>query len=135
MKTISLKNISQSFMEKVILDAVSFKVTDQERMCIVGDNGTGKSTLLKIIVGTLEPVSGMVENNAHTRCYYIPQEFHTDDLALTVEGFMLKYGSVSLYRKILGKGAGERMQLPVGWPAKNFNAQCRHCHGAGLLVA
>jgi ATP-binding cassette subfamily F protein 3 len=100
MKTISLKNISQSFMEKTILDNVSLKFTDNEHICIVGDNGTGKSTLLKIIVGTIEPTSGMVENNAHTRCYYIPQEFNPDDLKTTVDQFILKYGSIALYRKI-----------------------------------
>jgi len=103
-KTISLKNISQSFLEKSILEGVSFKLTDDERVCIVGDNGTGKSTLLKIISGTLEPTAGSMDTTGHVRTYYVTQEFAPRDAARTIEKYMLAHASVTLYKKIFSFG-------------------------------
>ncbi|HEU0085383.1 MAG TPA: ATP-binding cassette domain-containing protein [Candidatus Paceibacterota bacterium] len=103
-KTISVKNISHSFFENRVLDDVSFKVTADERICIVGDNGTGKSTLLKIIMKEIEPTSGTIENLGHIRCYYVPQEFARDDLALSIEDFIKKHASVTLFKKIFSTG-------------------------------
>lgn len=103
-KTISLKNISQSFLEKSILEGVSFKATDDERMCIVGDNGTGKSTLLKIIVGAIEPTGGSIDTTGHVRTYYVPQEFAKDDLARTIDEYILTHADATLYKKIFSTG-------------------------------
>lgn len=103
-KTISLKNISQSFLEKSILEGVSFKATDDERMCIVGDNGTGKSTLLKIIVGAIEPTGGSIDTTGHVRTYYVPQEFAKEDLARTIDEYILTHADATLYKKIFSTG-------------------------------
>ncbi len=98
-KTISLKNISHSFLERPILQDISFKFTDNDRLCIVGENGTGKSTLLKIIVGVLEPDDGRIERLGHSRTYYVPQEFNKEDMGITVEAFIQKYASVAHFKK------------------------------------
>ncbi len=103
-KTISLKNIGQTFLEKPVLQGVSFKFTDDERICIVGDNGTGKSTLLKIISGALEPTTGTVVLNGHVRSHYVPQEFATEDQDGTVEAYVTKYGSPALFKKVFSTG-------------------------------
>lgn len=99
-KTISLKNITHSFIEKLLLDEVSFKFTSDDRVCIVGDNGTGKSTLLKIIVGEIEQDEGSVVMDSHSRRYYVPQEFPKADLNTSVEEFIKKYASVSVLKKL-----------------------------------
>ncbi len=98
-KTISLKNIEQAFLERPILQGVSFKFTDQDRICIVGENGTGKSTLLKIIVGVQEPDSGHIERAGHVRTYYVPQEFNKADMPITIEAFIQKYASTAHFKK------------------------------------
>lgn len=104
-KTIALKNITVAFFERVVLDNVSFKCTDQDRICIVGENGTGKSTLLKIIAGATEPASGNIEKQGHIRCHYIAQEFGKDDMALTIEAYITKYAGSSLFKKVFANGA------------------------------
>ncbi len=103
-KTISLKNISHSFLERPILEGVSFKVDADERLCIVGDNGTGKSTLLKIITGAIEPSSGTVATTGHVRTYYVSQEFSKEDAVRTIEEYILAHASVTLYKKIFAFG-------------------------------
>lgn len=123
-KTISLKNISQSFFEKSLLEGVSFKFTDDERICIVGDNGTGKSTLLKIISGTIEASSGFVEKTGHVRTHYVPQEFSSVDAELTVEDYIKKYASVTLFKKVFSSG------LTLGYNLeKNLTKYCKLMSG------
>lgn len=123
-KTISLKNISHSFLEKSILEGVSFKIDADERLCIVGDNGTGKSTLLKIITGTIEPSSGSVATTGHVRTYYVAQEFSSDDQVRTIEEYILTHASVTLYKKIFtfGKTLGFDLE-------KNITKECKFLSG------
>lgn len=123
-KTISLKNISQSFLEKSILEGVSFKCTDQEHICIVGDNGTGKSTLLKIITGGIEPTSGSVEQNGHIRTHYVPQEFGDENLSLSVQTYIAKYASPALCNKVFSTGRTLGYDLE-----KALDTECRFLSG------
>ena len=55
------RGISKSFGEREVLNDVSLEVKRGDRLAILGPNGIGKSTLLKILVGTLEPDAGEVE--------------------------------------------------------------------------
>jgi len=104
-KTISLKNISQSFLERTILDGASFKCTEGEKVCIVGENGAGKSTLLKIIAGELEPTKGSIERNGHIRVQYVAQEFHKDDTARTIEAYIEAHAGITLTKKVFRFGS------------------------------
>jgi ATPase subunit of ABC transporter with duplicated ATPase domains len=107
-KTISLKHITQSFLERIILDGATFKCTGGERVCIVGENGAGKSTLLKIIAGQLEPTVGTVERNGHIRTVYVPQEFNQADTTITVDEYIMRHAGKALYAKVyaIGKTLG-----------------------------
>ncbi|MBP6911627.1 MAG: ABC-F family ATP-binding cassette domain-containing protein [Candidatus Pacebacteria bacterium] len=98
-KVISLKNIQQTFFERVILSDLSFKCTEGEKVCIVGENGAGKSTVLKLITGTLVPTSGHIDTTGYVRTQYVPQEFNSDDESLTVEEYVTKYAGFTLYKK------------------------------------
>ena len=57
---LSCQNICKEFVEKKVLQGVSFHVEDHEKAAIVGINGAGKTTLLRIIVGQLRPDDGLV---------------------------------------------------------------------------
>jgi len=61
MVQISLQNVSRSFGSEVIFSDVTAKIEDHDRIGLVGPNGTGKTTLLRVICGELEPDDGSGE--------------------------------------------------------------------------
>ena len=73
-KTIELHHISKSFGEKTILDDFNYIVLRNQRLGIIGPNGCGKSTLIKIIDGMIQPDAGEVEIGETIRIGYFAQE-------------------------------------------------------------
>jgi ATP-binding cassette subfamily F protein 3 len=69
-----VQNVSLSYGERQILTNVSFKLEDGERAAIIGPNGTGKSTLLKIIAGKISPETGSISIPKNTEVGYLPQD-------------------------------------------------------------
>src|SRR5437868_10412907 len=57
---VELRDVHMQFEEKKVLDGVSLKVEPQERLVIMGQSGSGKSTILRLILGTLRPDSGSI---------------------------------------------------------------------------
>jgi len=70
---ISLESISLSFGGFTLLDNISIHIGDKERLGLVGKNGAGKSTILKIIMGLQSPTSGSVMMTSLQRLGYLPQ--------------------------------------------------------------
>ena len=60
MPVATLDQISIAFGHLPLLDAVNFQIDARERVCLIGRNGTGKSTLLQILSGQLPPDTGSV---------------------------------------------------------------------------
>ena len=73
-KTIELKNVSKSFDGKLFIDDFNYIVLKNQRLGIIGPNGCGKSTLMKIITGLIEPDSGEVEIGETINIGYFAQE-------------------------------------------------------------
>jgi len=71
---ISLNNISMRYGAKVLFDEVSLRVSGKDRVSLVGSNGAGKSTMLKVISGLIRPDEGEVAISKHTTVGYLPQE-------------------------------------------------------------
>lgn len=71
---LSVANISIQFGAKKLFNDVSFIVNPRDRIGLVGSNGTGKSTLLKIINGFIEPDNGAIARSKHTSIDYLPQD-------------------------------------------------------------
>jgi phospholipid/cholesterol/gamma-HCH transport system ATP-binding protein len=57
---VELRDVHMQFEEKKVLDGFSLKVEPQERLVIMGQSGSGKSTILRLILGTLRPSSGSI---------------------------------------------------------------------------
>ncbi len=78
MNILNVEHISKIYGEKVIFDDVSLGIHQEDKIGIIGVNGTGKTTLLKIIAGLEETDSGEVIYSNGTRISYLPQnpEFH-----------------------------------------------------------
>lgn len=70
---LSAKNISKQYMERQVLDNVSFFLNEGDKVGIIGINGTGKSTLLRILAGTEEPDEGEIVRANGVRISYLPQ--------------------------------------------------------------
>jgi ATP-binding cassette subfamily F protein 3 len=80
MSLITISSLSKSFGHRDIFAGVSLAIPRGARFAIVGANGVGKTTLLKIIIGDEEPSSGSVAKAKGVRIGYLPQEadFETD---------------------------------------------------------
>lgn len=73
MNIINVENITKSYTERKLFSKASFYVQEQEKIGIIGINGTGKSTLLKIIAGEEEAEEGTVIRAGHIVINYLPQ--------------------------------------------------------------
>lgn len=81
MTLLSINNISKIGREKPLFTEVTFGLQEGEKAALIGRNGTGKSTLLSIIAGKLEPDSGSVVHAREGGVSYLPQnpEFNPED--------------------------------------------------------
>ena len=73
MNVISLQNIEKSYGTRLLFTDVSITFTDQKRLGLVGINGTGKSTFLKILTGQMESDKGTIERNGKATIHYLAQ--------------------------------------------------------------
>lgn len=73
-KTIELHGVSKSYGDKVIIDHFEYIVLKNQRLGIVGPNGCGKSTLMKMIAGIIEPDAGQIDIGETIRIGYFAQE-------------------------------------------------------------
>ena len=71
---LTVQNLSKSFDQKKLFWDINFEIKRGERVAIIGDNGTGKTTLLKIINGLLEPDTGEVIYGSNVSVAYYDQE-------------------------------------------------------------
>ncbi|MGE3511116.1 MAG: ABC-F family ATP-binding cassette domain-containing protein [Vicinamibacterales bacterium] len=71
---IQLSELTKAFGDRVLLDHVTWQITDRERVGLCGPNGAGKTTLLKMMAGLEEPDSGAVLKPADLTVGYLPQD-------------------------------------------------------------
>ena len=85
MNLITLENISKSYSEKKLVENISLGINDKEKIGLIGVNGTGKSTLLKIIAGAEIPDNGTITKANKVRIEYLPQNPYYDEDATVLE--------------------------------------------------
>lgn len=73
MNILNIENISKIYGEKVIFDHASFGIQEGDKIGIIGINGTGKTTLLKMAAGLEEPDEGQIIKQNNLRIAYLPQ--------------------------------------------------------------
>lgn len=78
MSLIRLRNIHLSFGGPAILESISLSIDAGERLCLLGRNGTGKSTLLKVIAGEIKPESGELEYKQNLKLAVLEQQPRID---------------------------------------------------------
>jgi len=72
---ISVENISVQFSGEYLFHSVSFKINPSDKIGVVGPNGCGKTTLLKILAGEVEPETGSINFKKGLRIGYLPQDY------------------------------------------------------------
>ena len=77
-EVLTIKELKKSFDGRTLFDHVNLEVVGGERIALLGDNGTGKSTLLKILLGEEEPDSGKLRMGPTVKVGYLPQIIHFD---------------------------------------------------------
>ena len=85
MNLITFENICKSYSEKKLIENLSFGINDGEKIGLIGVNGTGKSTLLKIVAGAEEIDSGKITKANRVRIEYLPQSPDYDENATVLE--------------------------------------------------
>jgi len=81
---IVISKLSKNYGRKTLFEDVSLNINSQEKIGLLGPNGTGKSTLFAMILGEVEPSSGEIQINKNIRIGYLPQEsgFHSQRTVL-----------------------------------------------------
>ena len=77
-EVLSIKGLEKSFGERKLFADVNLEVEGGERIALLGDNGTGKSTLIKILMGEEEPDAGKLRKGPTVKVGYLPQIIHFD---------------------------------------------------------
>ncbi|KZK74198.1 MAG: ABC transporter [Pelodictyon luteolum] len=122
------RNLSLSVGTKELLSETSFRVGDKDRVGLVGLNGTGKSTLLKLISGTTAADSGLISNgqfikSAETTIGYLPQEISfADDLEKTALQYALQ-ANARLYEL---SGKITTMEHELALPEQDYESASYH---------
>jgi ATP-binding cassette subfamily F protein 3 len=80
---LNVRNLCKSFGARQVLAGVSFSVRDGQRAALIGQNGVGKSTLLRLVAGLEQPDSGEIIITGGQRVAYLPQEIKHDELSCT----------------------------------------------------
>lgn len=127
-EVIALQDVAHGFNDDVLFMDVNLSVFWQDRLAIVGNNGTGKSTLLKIMLQQLKPVYGDVRLGSNVEIGYLAQQFDTfnpklrlidafrENISMTegearhVLAQFLFYGH-DVFKKVKDLSGGEKMRL------------------------
>jgi len=83
-KVFTIENLSKSFDGKTIIEDVNFELWYKDAMCILGGNGTGKTTLFRMITGELPKDTGEIKGGSRVKMGYLPQNIVFENESMTL---------------------------------------------------
>lgn len=96
MSLIQVERLSVRYGARTALSDVSLRIAANEIVTIVGPNGSGKTSLLRSIIGAIQPSAGRIVHADNLKIGYVPQKLHIDDtLPITVSRFLKLPGGVA----------------------------------------
>lgn len=98
---ISVNNLSVEFSAKSLFDNISYVINPRDRIALVGKNGAGKSTMLKIIAGIQTPTSGSVGKPSELTIGYLPQQMELADSTSVADEARKAFSHIEQMRKNL----------------------------------
>ncbi|WP_339216864.1 ABC-F family ATP-binding cassette domain-containing protein [Ornithinibacillus sp. FSL M8-0202] len=93
---LTIENIYKSYGDKVLFENISYTITDHDRIGLIGVNGTGKSSFLKVIAGLDSPDAGSIQYPKDYRIEYLPQEAELDPNLSVIE--QIYYGEAAIMK-------------------------------------
>jgi len=102
---IRLEDVAIGYGRVAFLSGVSLSVEGDDFLGVVGPNGGGKTTLLRVLLGTLPPIAGQRKQAGSLSIGYVPQRDHVDVL------WPLTTGDVVVMGRIASRGPGRRLRL------------------------
>lgn len=82
---LNIENISKSYTDKLLIDHISFGIYEGDKIGLIGVNGTGKTTLLKLIANVEAPDSGRMIRSNNINIEFLTQDIHMDPRAKVIE--------------------------------------------------
>ena len=97
MSLIQVEGLNVRYGARTALSDVSLRIEPNEIVTIVGPNGSGKTSLLRAIIGAIKPSEGRIVQASSLKIGYVPQKLHIDDtLPITVSRFLKLPGGVAV---------------------------------------
>ncbi len=100
---ISIQNLSVEFNSTALFSGVNFVINKRDKIALVGKNGAGKSTMLKIIAGLQEPTDGVVAAQKDITIGYLPQQMILTDERSVVEEVRTVFGKLDEMKASLAR--------------------------------
>ncbi len=100
---ISIQNLSVEFSAKSLFDNINYVINKKDKIALVGKNGAGKSTMLKIIAGLQSPSSGCVAKPNEITISYLPQQMELNDSLTVIEEVSKAFSHIDEMRDQLNK--------------------------------
>lgn len=113
MNLLTIDNMSKSYTERMLFDNVNLGINEGDKVGVIGINGTGKSTLLKIIAGLEEPDSGTVIKGKKVRIGYLSQTPEFDPGMSILQNVVLNQRVDEEYRNIEGEAQAMLVKLGI----------------------
>lgn len=112
MNLLTIENLSKSYTERMLFDHISLGINEGDKIGVIGINGTGKSTLLKMIAGLEEPDSGTITKGKKVRIGYLAQTPSFDDSLSILQNVVLNQKAEEEYRNL--EGEANAMLIKMG---------------------
>ena len=98
---VSIDGLTVEFGGTCLFKDVSFQINEKDRIALMGKNGAGKSTMLKILAGVRQPTRGKVSAPKDCNIAYLPQHLMTEDGRTVFEEASLAFSHLKRWRKRL----------------------------------
>lgn len=116
---ISIQNLSVEFSAKSLFDNINYVINKKDKIALVGKNGAGKSTMLKIIAGIQSPTSGCVAKPNDITISYLPQQMNLTDTLTVIEEVSKAFSHIDEMHKQLDS-INKELQLRDDFESKEY---------------
>ena len=121
MNLLTAEKISKNFTDKVVLNQVSLGINENDKVGVIGVNGTGKSTLLKVLAGKEEPDEGRIVKGNDVRVEYLAQTPEFDDRYTLLDNVIRTHEHASAGWNVEGEAKAMLGKLGImEWDKKPF---------------